>query len=91
VLKDYHKEINCSTLNYSSVERELGVVFLPDVVVNLIVIALGIKRRVDITKVSRFITEEAAENVEIIAVVEFVHLRYLLTIKISSDNDKREF
>jgi len=69
----------------------LCAVFVTDVVVNLIVIALGIKRRVNIAKVSRFITEEAAENVEIIAVVEFVHLRYLLTIKISSDNDKREF
>ncbi len=48
-----------------------------DVVVNLIVIALGIKRRVNITKVNRFITNEFAENVEIVAVVEFIHKVYL--------------
>ena len=33
---------------------------LPDVVVNLIVIALGIKRRVNIAKVNRFVADEFA-------------------------------
>jgi metal-sulfur cluster biosynthetic enzyme len=45
-------------------------VFLPDIVVNPVVIALGIKRRVDITKVNRFITDEFAQNIEIAAVIE---------------------
>ncbi len=51
----------------------LRAVFLPDVVVNLIVVALGIKRRVDITKVNCFVADEAAQNIEMVALVEFVH------------------
>ena len=53
----------------------LCAVFLPDVVVNLIVIALGIKRRVNITKVNCFVADEFAKNVEVVAVVEFVDLK----------------
>jgi hypothetical protein len=48
-------------------------VFLPDVVVNLIVIALGIKRRIDVTKINCFIADESPQNIEIIHAVKFVH------------------
>jgi len=46
---------------------------LPDVV-NLIVVALGIKRRLNIAKVNGFITDESSENVKVIAVKKFVQL-----------------
>lgn len=54
----------------------LRAVFLTDVVVNLIVIAFGIKRRVNITKVNRFVADEFTQDVEIVAVKEFVHKVY---------------
>jgi len=44
-----------------------------DVVVNLIVIALGIKRRVNIAKVNRLVADESPQNIDVVAVVEFVH------------------
>jgi len=49
---------------------------LPDIVVNLIVITLGIKRRVNITKSNRFIAGELPQNIEIVTVVKFVHRVY---------------
>ncbi len=88
MLKDYHKEIDPSTFITHLVETFVGVVvpspsvdkrlrlcvvFAADVVVNLIVVSLGIKRRVNITKINRFIADKAAENVEVVAVKEFVH------------------
>ena len=65
----------------------LRAVFLSDVVVNLIVIALGIKRRVNITKVNRFVADEFPQNVEVVAVKEFVHSAKLLSKNCLAVND----
>jgi hypothetical protein len=51
----------------------LRPVFAADVVVNLIVVALGIKRRVNVTKINRFIAEKTLQHVQIITVIKFVH------------------
>lgn len=58
-----------------------------DVVVNLIVVALGIKRRGTITKVNRCIADEFTQNVEVVAEVEFVHRARLLSKNCLAVND----
>lgn len=54
----------------SSVNKRLRLraVFLPDVVVNLIVVALGIKRRVNIAKINRFVSNKFSQNVQVVSV-----------------------
>ena len=54
----------------------LRAVFAADVVVNLIVIALGIKRRVNVAKINRFIADELPQNIEVISVIKFIYLVY---------------
>jgi len=44
-----------------------------DVVINPVEVALGIKRRVIIAKVNGLVADESPQNIEIIAVIEFVH------------------
>jgi len=41
------------------------------------IIALGIKRRVEINEVDRFIRNVLAENIEVVAEIEFVHVSNL--------------
>ena len=51
----------------------LGAVFGADIVVNLVVIALGIERRIDVAKINRLIADKFPHNIKIVTVIEFVH------------------
>lgn len=51
----------------------LGTVFGADVVVYRVVVAFGIERRIDITKINRLVTDKLPHHIKIIAVVEFIH------------------
>lgn len=51
----------------------LGAVFGADVVIYLVVVAFGIKRRIDATKIDRLVADEFPKDIKIVAVVELVH------------------
>ena len=51
----------------------LGAVLGADVVVYLVVVAFGIERRIDITKINRLVTDKLPHHIKIVAVKEFVH------------------
>ena len=50
----------------------LRLIILPDVVVNLEVVALGVEWRVDVAQIHRFIPQLAPQDVQIVTVVERV-------------------
>ncbi len=52
----------------------LRTVFGADVVVYLVVIAFRVERRINVTKINRLVADKLSQNIQVIAVVEFVHL-----------------
>ena len=59
----------------------LRLVIFPDVIVNLEIITLRVKRRVDVAEVDGFIPQLAPQDVQVIAVVEgIVHWAGLLSV-----------
>jgi hypothetical protein len=48
----------------------LGAVFCADVVVNLVVVALGVKWRVNVAQVNAFVFDFPAQDFKVVAVVE---------------------
>ena len=51
----------------------LRTVFGADVVVYLVVVAFGIKRRIDVAKINRLVADKFPHYIKIVTVVEFVH------------------
>ena len=49
------------------------VVFGADVVIYLVVIAFGVERRVNITKIDRLVANKLPHHIKIVTVKEFVH------------------
>jgi len=58
----------------------LGAVFGADIVVYLVVVAFGIERRVNVTKIDGIVFDKFSQDIEIIAVIEFVHLGKALSV-----------
>jgi len=51
----------------------LRTVFGADVVVYLVVVALGIERRIDVAKINRLVTDKLPHYIKVVVVKEFVH------------------